>query len=135
VNTIPTFVLSWPKGHSLEIVRDIIKRHRLGSILYFCCEFFVFKIGREQEFYERIAEKELIAAVTEAEAHSFHIGRKMFRRDSPLALRSIGRVAHPQTLERFWVPHPSSSRVGGWRTVKRLNDFGCRTLRVQGCGF
>src|SRR2546427_12248115 len=53
----------------------------LGRILHFGCEFFVFEVGRENEFYERIAEKELILAVIEAETHFVQISREMVRRD------------------------------------------------------
>lgn len=54
---------------------------RIGSILYFCCEIFVFEIRGKNQLDKRIAEKELIFAVIEAEAHFVKIGWEMFRRD------------------------------------------------------
>ena len=41
----------------------------LGRILYFGREVFVFEVRRENQFDKRIAEKELILAIIETEAH------------------------------------------------------------------
>ncbi len=42
---------------------------RLGRILHFSGQVFVFEVWRENQLDERIAEKELILAVVEPEAH------------------------------------------------------------------
>src|SRR6266404_1078383 len=56
-------------------------RNELSGILYFGCEVFVFKVRRQNQFDERIAEKELILAIIEAEAHFVKVGWEMLRRD------------------------------------------------------
>lgn len=46
-----------------------INRQRLCNILHLSSEVFVFEVRRENQPSERIAEKELIFAVIESEAH------------------------------------------------------------------
>jgi len=42
---------------------------------------FVFEVGRENQFDERVAEKELILPIVETEAHFVEVSREMLRRD------------------------------------------------------
>ena len=49
--------------------------------MHFGCEVFVFEVRREHELGKRIAEKELILAVIETEAHFVKVSREMLRRD------------------------------------------------------
>src|SRR5580704_140286 len=69
------------------------RRRQLSRLLNLSREVLVFEVWRQNQLGKGIAEKELILAVIEAEAHFVQVGREMLRRD-------FMPCAHDSTFEK-----------------------------------